>query len=250
MSFATSLVRSAFDLLGFEIRRRHRIRIAELSFDGSLADRVKSLSDRFKMYHIGCGVAMVDGFLNIDAGFEYGQQSGKLYALCRKPSTYILEHDVKNGIPAASESLEVIYHSHFFEHLTDHEGIGFLSEFHRSLVSGGLMRFAVPDFNLWCSNYISGNNEFFNWYRKAYLSDNTLHYKTNALVFMGMLYNWGHRMACDYESLTERLVTIGFTKIRRADWGISEKIRNIALFEEPQSQRRVESLVVECTKQS
>ena len=87
------------------------------------------------------------------------------------------------------------------------------------------MRFAVPDFELWCANYVSGNSEFFNWYRGAYLNNNTLHYKTNALVFMGMLYNWGHRMAYDYNSLVERLDTTGFTKIRRAYWGTSEKFR-------------------------
>ena len=112
------------------------------------------------------------------------------------------------------------------------------------------MRFAVPDFKLWCTNYISGNNEFFNWYRRTYLDNNTAHYKTNALVFTGMLYNWGHKMAYDYESLVERLSATGFTNIRPAFWGTSEKIPNMASLEEPQNERRVESLVVECIKPS
>jgi len=110
------------------------------------------------------------------------------------------------------------------------------------------MRFAVPDFELWCGNYVAGNSEFFNWYRSTYLNNNEQHYKTNALVFMGMLYNWGHRMAYDYPSLVERLGTTGFTKIRRADWAVSGKISNIASVEGLESERRMESLVVECTK--
>jgi predicted SAM-dependent methyltransferase len=250
-----------FSVVGFEIGRRPiTINVPSVKKLTS-SDKFKPLSDKFKMYHVGCGSLIADGFLNIESDFEFYRDlesyrsskattiaSYKLYAVEGRRSTYLLQHDLRNGIPAATDSLEVIYHSHFFEHLTDHEGIAFLSECHRCLAPGGLMRFAVPDFELWCGNYVSGNSEFFNWYRSVYLHNNTLHYKTNALVFTGMLYNWGHRMAYDYGSLAERLFTTGFTKIRRADWATSEKIPNIASVEEPESQRRIESLVVECTK--
>jgi SAM-dependent methyltransferase len=158
MSFATPLVehlvRSAFDLLGFDIKRRRRaIRTRpsikkRTTFDGSI-------SGRFKMYHIGCGPDIVDEFLNIDGYFDswfeynlrcpYNLQSDRLYAVRGKPSTYVLQHDLRNGIPAASDSSKVIYHSHFLEHLTDDQGIAFLSECHRCLAPGGSMRFAVPD---------------------------------------------------------------------------------------------------------
>ena len=220
------------------------------------SDKFKPLSDKFKMYHVGCGPLIADGFLNIDYEVKPSRlrsrtttiASYELYAVEGRPSTYVLQHDLRTGIPAATDSLEVIYHSHFFEHLTDQEGLAFLCECHRCLAPGGLMRFAVPDFELWCGNYVSGNSEFFDWYRNTYLNNNTPHYKTNALVFMGMLYNWGHRMAYDYTSIVDRLDATGFTKICRADWGTSEKIQNIALVEELKSERRVESLVVECTK--
>jgi predicted SAM-dependent methyltransferase len=120
--------------------------------------------------------------------------SGKPHAVKERPSTYFLQHDLRNGIPAASDSLQVIYHSHLFEHLTYDEGIAFLSECHRCLAAGGLMRFALPDFELWCANYVSGNSVFFHWYRSAHLRNNSMRYKTNALVFMGSLYNWGHKL--------------------------------------------------------
>ncbi|MFN5854789.1 MAG: hypothetical protein ACK456_02625 [Pseudanabaenaceae cyanobacterium] len=49
----------------------------------------------------------------------------------------------------------------------------FLYDSYHCLKEGGTMRFAVPDFALWCNNYISGKMEFFNWYREAYLSSTT-----------------------------------------------------------------------------
>jgi hypothetical protein len=110
------------------------------------------------------------------------------------------------------------------------------------------MRFAVPDFELWCTNYVSGKNDFFDWYRQAHLADDKARYKTNAAVFTGMLYNWGHKMAYDFESLAALLNDAGFTNVRRAEWGISGHIPDILTVEGPASPRRRESLVIECTK--
>ena len=129
-----------------QIEIRLRPNTITLSSIKNLTSSDASLSDKFKMYHVGCGPLLADWFLNIDGNFEF--ESGKLYAVKGRPSTYLLKHDLRNGIPAGTDSLEVIYHAHFFEHLTDHEGIAFLSECHRCLAPGGLMRFAVPDFEL------------------------------------------------------------------------------------------------------
>ena len=137
-SFVKNLVRSAFNVVGFEITRRPNT--ITLPFIKKLTLSDASLSDKFKMYHVGCGPLIADGFLNIDGNFKSYQsdkttkiKSGKPYAVEGRPSTFLLQHDLRNGIPAATNSLEVIYHSHFFEHLTDHEGIAFLSECHRCL---------------------------------------------------------------------------------------------------------------------
>jgi predicted SAM-dependent methyltransferase len=251
MSLARNAVREIFNAVGRKISRKRQP-------VGVIADENQKheSSDmehwqKFKMYHLGCGAIFADGFLNIDGDFDWLSktlESGIPHAVVGRPSTHVLKHDLRSGIPAAANSLQIIYHSHFLEHLVDHEGLSFLSECHRCLAPGALMRFAVPDFKLWCTNYLSGKNDFFDWYRQAYLADDKVRFRTNASVFAGMLYNWGHKMAYDYESLSALLNDAGFTNVRRAEWGISGDISDILSVEGPSSQRRVESLVIECNK--
>ena len=97
---------------------------------------------------------------------------------------------------------------------------------------------------------MSGNREFFDWYRQTNLDS---HYpnqrnETNGMVFSGNLYNWGHRMAYDYDSLSVRLSQIGFVDIRRVAWGDSEAVPHISFLEPADSTYIRESLVVECRK--
>ena len=110
------------------------------------------------------------------------------------------------------------------------------------------MRFALPDFRLWCTNYISGNNSFFDWYRKNYLPKDEFHFHTPAQIFTGMLYNHGHQMAYDYESVVLLLEKIGFRDVGLAVWGSSTYFEGLDLLESQDSQRKLESLVIECHK--
>ena len=251
MSIAMRVVRSIVDAVRVE-KRRKRAAIQVIEAQNSKHNPAHHQpSAELKRYHIGCGPILADGFLNIDGDFECFEKrlkSGVLYAVDGKPSTYILKHDLRSGIPAAANSLQIIYHSHFLEHLADQEGMVLISECHRCLAPGALMRFAVPDFRLWCTNYLTGKNDFFDWYRQTYLADNKVRYKTNASVFMGMLYNWGHRMAYDYESLSVLLTRAGFANVKHAEWGTSDNIPEISSVESATSHRRLESLVIECTK--
>ncbi len=110
------------------------------------------------------------------------------------------------------------------------------------------MRFAVPDFQLWCTNYINNNKEFFSWYKGNYLPDDEYHFHTSAQIFTGMLYNHGHQMAYDYESIFSILSKIGFNNIELGRWGNSSYFENLEVLEAPDSQRKIESLIIECHK--
>jgi predicted SAM-dependent methyltransferase len=235
---------SAFDMAGFEIRRRPKPAVALKTPPG------ESFSDRFKRYHLGCGVILIDGFLNIDAdgpAFSNDVEMGVPYEVGGDPPGYFLKYDLSRGIPASDNSLEVIYHSHFIEHLKDQEGRRFLEECHRCLDPLGVMRIALPDFRLWATNYLANKQEFFAWYRKVYLGDDAQRYNTNASVFAGMLYNYGHSMAYDFETLSALLRNVGFKNVVERQWGVSERIADIASME-GFSERQFESLVVECSK--
>lgn len=204
-----------------------------------------------KRYHLGCGTIIAQGFLNIDGDFPMIPQaleSGKIYPVPDKLETYILRHDLRNGIPADDDSIDVLYHSHFFEHLTRDEGRKFLADCYRCLKPEvGVMRIVVPDFELWCQSYIRCDTEFFNWYKKTYLGEKDGRYKTKAQIFTGMLYNWGHMMAYDYETLEILLYEYKFTNVKRCAWGVSEAIADIHDVEND-NPRKVESLLLECTK--
>jgi predicted SAM-dependent methyltransferase len=213
-------------------------------------DMRADLSSRFPKYHLGCGPLMIDGFLNIDGSFDRISKevaSATPFHTAERPLATLFKYDLRLGIPAVQDSLELIYHSHFLEHLTDIEGQQLLRDCYRCLRPGAVMRLAVPDFRLWCSNYMQGNRDFFSWYKRSYLGGPADRYVTNASVFMGMLYNWGHKCIYDRETLELALTKAGFSSVSVVGWGESHRIENIGTIE-GDSQRKLESIVVEAVK--
>lgn len=206
------------------------------------------MSQQFKKFHLGCGTIFIPGYLNV--GFWPHLGEGALYA---NPNgvegTYMLNHDLVKGIPAADNSLEVVYHSHLLEHLTYSEGIEFCNACFRVLQPGGLLRILVPDLELWARNYITGNQFFFDEYRRVGLSDDKSMYPTNGSVFMGMLHNHGHKMGYDFETVSCMLERSGFHKIRRTMVQDSD-LPDIATVEPYFPVKALESLCVECYKPS
>jgi predicted SAM-dependent methyltransferase len=153
---------------------------------------------------LGCGPLIVDGYVNVDNDLSWiskDMKRGFLYGVSGKPDTFVLSCDLSTGVPAQKESIETIYHCHLLEHFTAAHGKTFLRDCHRCLVPGGTLRLAVPDFGLWCGNYVSENDEFFDWYRESYLQSNKAAYPTRASVFMGMMYKWGHKMSYDWDTV-------------------------------------------------
>lgn len=212
---------------------------------------MSAVSDQFKRYHLGCGRTILEDFLNIDGQFDWLEaklQEGAAYPVTQIPSAAIMKHDLSKGIPAPDGSLKVVYHCHFLEHLQNPDGKNILLECYRSLAPGGRMRIAVPDFELWCKNYIEKKDEFFQWYKDTYLTPVKQYYRTNGEIFTGMIYNWGHCMAYDRETLTKILEEIGFVEIRTMGWGESKCLDDIAKIETADNQRKFESLIIECTK--
>lgn len=205
----------------------------------------------FKNYHVGCGSILAQGFLNIDdapLGNNFDYKEHYVYEFKELPNTFILKYDLSFGIPARHNSLLKIYHSHFLEHLTREQGLKFLKDCFSSLENDGVMRFALPDFRLWCSNYINRNLNFFNWYQNNFLPEDEYHFHTPSQVFTGMLYNHGHQMAYDYESIFFLLDRIGFRDIKIQNWGLSEQFEGLDFLEAQDSKRKDESLVIECRK--
>jgi SAM-dependent methyltransferase len=63
-------------------------------------------------------------------------------------------HNLKYGIPYPDSSVDVVYHSHLFEHLDRDVGFEFLKETKRVLKPGGVLRICCPDLEYECRRYL------------------------------------------------------------------------------------------------
>jgi SAM-dependent methyltransferase len=200
-------------------------------------------SQHFKKFNLGCGDKLYKDFLNI--GYWSALELGGLYKdLNGSIGTFMLNHDLVNGIPAEDNSLDLIYHSHMLEHLSYEDGINFIKECYRTLKPNGRMRILVPDLELWINAYSSKNRFFFEQYRKILNSDI---YVTNASIFMGMLHNHEHKCGYDFESLSWVLGNAGFVEVEKKLYADSQ-IEGIIEIEPSMPLRTMESLCVECIK--
>jgi len=200
----------------------------------------------FKKFHLGCGIIFLKNYLNI--GFWTNLEQNKLYA---NPNgvvdTVLLNFDLTNGIPASDNSLEVVYHSHMLEHLTNNEGIEFLRECNRVLQPGAIMRLLVPDLESFSKKYVEGDDYFFDAYRKEALDNDSSLYPTRGAIFMGMLHNHGHKMGYDFETLQYVLKQTGFTNVKKTMFQESQ-LADIQEIEPYAPLRAAESLCIECIK--
>ena len=93
--------------------------------------------------HLGCGERHIPGFVHVDI----------------RPLPHV---DVVSGLASlpmfADGSVELVYASHVLEHFGRHEAQAVLSEWHRVLRPGGLLRLAVPDFGQLVRIYQTGGN--------------------------------------------------------------------------------------------
>ena len=66
----------------------------------------------------------------------------------------IMVYNLERGIPFASDSVDVVYHSHLLEHLEKNVAEKFLAEAKRVMKPGGIHRIVVPDLEKICKEYI------------------------------------------------------------------------------------------------
>jgi predicted SAM-dependent methyltransferase len=83
-----------------------------------------------KLINLGCGWHYHKDWINLDSSAG-GQE--------------VVKHNLLEGIPFPDNYFDVVYHSHVLEHFSKTDAIRFIQECHRVLVSGGVIRIAVPD---------------------------------------------------------------------------------------------------------
>ncbi|MFZ0277950.1 MAG: methyltransferase domain-containing protein [Candidatus Sulfotelmatobacter sp.] len=82
-----------------------------------------------------------------------GFLSDQRYLRLQAVDPAIIRWNLARGIPFEGASFDVVYHSHFLEHLDRGAALLFLRECHRVLKTDGILRVVVPDLELLLRTY-------------------------------------------------------------------------------------------------
>jgi len=173
--------------------------------------------------NLGCGLRVAKGWLNIDGSINAMiaswpnwthqmcyQLSGShnYYSLneyCRilEDNTF-LYHDLAISLPLYESSVDIIYSSHFFEHLFEDDAKTLLKSCALALKPGGTIRISIPDLAYAISLYNTGK-------KKEMLDD-------YFFVEGKGSYLARHKYMYDFELLKDVLEQAGFSNIKQCEY--------------------------------
>jgi len=191
-----------------------------------------------KLYlNLGCGDTAPDGWVNCDSSWH--AQASKVPGLHRLLEAMGLASGARwpkniqylslaRRFSWASGSVDCVYASHVFEHLSARVAENLMKESHRILKTGGVLRVVVPDLLYHARKYVSswsdtrsGAEEFLTVTHLRLPEERSLIRRMYGLI---MDYPNLHKNMYDEVTLREVFVRHGFTEIRSAQYGVSHYI--------------------------
>jgi SAM-dependent methyltransferase len=123
--------------------------------------------------------------------------------------TKIQLHDLTTRFPWTDSSVDHIYSSHTLEHFSRSDGRHFLSECHRVLKPGGIIRIVVPDLRLLVDRYLEGEIR-----ADSFVDEMAVGYDCESDGFLKQriapLMRFPHKCMYDSESLLALMSELGF----------------------------------------
>lgn len=131
---------------------------------------IKFLDDGRAMLNLGCGSKLDYSWTNIDfSPIVFLARHVTIAKILRRIAVLsearykkvlnidpdIIRWDLRKGIPFGNQSFDVVYSSHFLEHLDLEAVVPFLKGIHRVLKRGGIVRIVVPDLQILVNRYVS-----------------------------------------------------------------------------------------------
>ena len=196
--------------------------------------------------NLGCGAVRPQGWVNTDSSLNahiqripiVGSIVHKMFHTVEYSDNNVVYMNLNKRWPYKNDSVDIVYASHLFEHLTLPSAELFLNESYRCLTPGGVVRIVVPDLYKICKRYISeyeqsdkaDPTEFIMWainmHREGQYGMKSGWMKKFILEWQG--YPHQHKFMYDEKSLTKKLKEKGFNEIRSLRYGVSDYIPQIA----------------------
>lgn len=137
-----------------------------------------------------------------------------------------ITHDLRKKLPLQNSSVQKIYSSHFFEHLSYNDMRKVLKECYRVLKKGGEIYIVVPNGKLFINAYLNKTNYFDGkeneMYQRGFTDTGSFIDQVNYIAYLG----GEHMYLYDEENLVNILKQSGFNaKLRAFDPQLDLRIR-------------------------
>jgi predicted SAM-dependent methyltransferase len=195
--------------------------------------------------NLGCGAVRPNGWVNTDSSINanlqripiIGKSLAKLVNKVEYDSNNFTYMNLNKKWAYKEDSVDIVYASHLFEHLTLKSTDIFLKEAFRTLKVGGIIRIVVPDLYKISKKYIKeyeegsveNSTEFIMWavnmHREGQYGSNIGFFKKQILELTG--YPHQHKYMYDEKSLTTKMKSYGFKDLLSLTYGVSNYIKEI-----------------------
>ena len=202
-NYIKKIIKKIINSIGYNISKIDKTSII---FDKNADFFIKKLLMDYKKnnlvkIHFGCGPRIIKGWINIDLSFEPYENYLKYYTDKYYPekirgdkNDFYAIDITKKGLPLPDNSVDIIFHEDFLEHINQKDQIIFLSETLRILKKGGIHRVNTP--NLLTS--MKDHSDFTKGYNGVYIYEWDKHKDLNVLT---------------PDMLKEMAITVGYSKI-------------------------------------
>jgi len=179
----------------------------------------------------GCGNNIKQGWINADF-FQLPNIKFRRKKVKRRKLDFELDLRYPIGLP--ENHADGIYSGHTLEHLYPRQAVNFLTEVYRILKPGAWLRINVPD--LAC---------FVEFYKGIIPAEEFKVYNSGCEAICELTQDSGHHSVWDEQLLSSMLKNIGFTGIKRVEFGVEGTDKRLIKEEEI---RKWSTLVVEAQK--
>jgi SAM-dependent methyltransferase len=174
-------------------------------------------------------------------------EPGRLYRIAGR--SYFEQLDIGEPLPFADASVSWVYAEHLIEHVPLAISINWLTEVHRVLRPGGVLRLTTPDLAKYVLGYLDGNKFFAKHRRRVNLAVGVAPPMParNAFMFNQIFYLYGHRWLYDLAELQYVLGRAGFdpSAVRECGYRDGSRLDVAAL---DRTIRNDETIYVEVTR--